>query len=95
MTSPVPVPPQALAAAEHAIRDRYTITGPDMDRRVRFVMGDVRAALEAAAPHLAAAERETCAQLAEQRAAEVSDTGLAHAFRAFADLLRKDPHDPA
>lgn len=96
MTSPVPVPPQAIAAAEHAIRARYTITGPDVDRRVKFVMGDVRAALEAAAPLLAAVERERCAQLAEKtgaiipfRMAADNSTGYE---RQFAELLRKEDH---
>lgn len=37
------------------------------------------------------AERERCAQLAEQEAAKLSDVGLAHAFRTFADRLREQP----
>jgi hypothetical protein len=76
------VPQAAIDAAEQAIRDRYTITGPDVDRHIRFAMGDVRAALSAAAPHLAAAERERIRQLAiDKRATYSSHHWL------FADLL--------
>jgi hypothetical protein len=40
-----------------------------------------------------AAERERCATLADQHAATVSDTGLAHAFRQLADRIREEDPD--
>jgi hypothetical protein len=46
---------EALAAAENAIRGRYTrYAVPDVDRRIGLVMGDVQVALDAAAPVIAA-----------------------------------------
>ena len=63
------------SAAEHAIRSRYTITGPDVDRRIAYVMGDVRVALNAAAPLIAAAERDRIRQQLKERGDEIMRTG--------------------
>jgi hypothetical protein len=68
-------PRDAFTAAEQAIRGRYTITGPDVDRRIAIIMGDVKVALRAAAPLIAAAERERIRRLAVQRADEINDSG--------------------
>lgn len=50
-----------------------------------------RVALEAAAPHLTAAERERCAKRAEQEALEGQKTGIDRIIlRAFAARLREE-----
>lgn len=75
------LPPQAVTAAAIAIATVDSGVPEDF----------ARAALEAAGPYLAAAEREACAQLIEARASRCAGTLTGHALYEAADLLRKDP----
>ena len=92
-TSPVPVPPQAITAAAVAIHD---VDCRD-DRCSGSALGHcyklARAALGAAAPLLAAAERETIARLAEQSEAMCPPPSYPFrrppGWRPFAPLLRE------
>lgn len=78
------IPPQAITAV-------YDGPGGRLD----LSLEDITDILEAAAPHLAAAEREACAQLAEQVDAQYpwyhAAGGIQQpvAFRPFAALLRE------
>lgn len=93
MTGPEPaVPPQAITAGTDAVMAQRNLKSEgsrDWARRI------VMAALEAAAPHLAAAERERCAQLADKVRAVYwhprhFGTGLPiQSAEPFADLLRQ------
>ena len=76
------VPPQAITAAA------AVLSSDPGDRDARTW---AKAILEAAAPHLAAAEREHCAQLADDEAATLAASeGTGHrALRRFAALLRE------
>lgn len=88
MTSPVPVPPQAITAAVEAVMvQRNLVSEGSREWATRIVTG----ALAAAAPHLAAAERERCAQLADERRAGyvVLDQQTGAEWRPFASLLRE------
>ena len=78
------IPPQAITAVYDGPGGRL-----DLSRE------DITDILEAAAPHLAAAEREACAKLAEQVDAQYpwyhAAGGIQQpvAFRPFAALLRE------
>ena len=62
--TPDALPPEAINDAAQAEREWKRGAGlPDTE--TGYDTGRIRAMLEAAAPHLAAAEREACAQLAE------------------------------
>ena len=90
VTSPQPVPPQAITAAAETLSQH--IESGEMRPRIL-----ARLMLNAAAPHLAAAEREACAQLAEQAQAVypefTEETVPGHPgrqfMRQFASLLRE------
>ena len=99
VTTPPPVPPQAIKAAYAAYQKAWLTHNQD---NPLFAEKVVREVVEAAAPHLAAAERERCADQAidlkftlwrprngpgagQQAIDVVPLTELLH-------LLRKDPH---
>ena len=93
--TPDALPPEAITAAGKGVMATF---GAD---RAMASESIIRYALEAAAPHLAAAEREACAQLAELHGATYpapctmadcpcSPLGESQHPEPFADLLRKD-----
>lgn len=80
------LPPEAVTAAAVAIRKRWAMLPEPFDAGALAI-----AALEAAAPHLATAQREHDAQLAEERGAQCPvyyGTTLT-AWQPFAALLRQ------
>lgn len=77
------VPQEAVDAAVKSVRAGY---GAMAD----VLTGQIRYALEAAAPLIAAAERERCAQLAE-REAELLWPAYQATLRDFAAKLRQEP----
>ena len=103
--TPDALPPEAVTAAGNALRQQWLTDRPGMYHVDLDPMHWAAVALEAAAPHLAAAEREACAQLAEQHHAHygcyVAINGKqTSGLRPFADLLRgageapkEDHHD--
>lgn len=93
--TPDALPPEAITAAGNALRQQWLTDRPGMYHVDLDPMHWAAVALEAAAPHLAAAEREACAQLAEQVDAQYpwyhAAGGIQQpvAFRPFAALLRE------
>ena len=74
------IPAEAVSAATEAaakVHDKWYHSSPPVNRAC------AEAALTAAAPHIAAAEREACAQLAEQESDEIG--------QQIADLIRARP----
>ena len=89
--TPAALPPEAITAAAKALAKFHDAgVGHDVPETVLATV-----ALEAAAPHMGAAEREACAQLAEQVDAQYpwyhAAGGIQQpvAFRPFAALLRE------
>ena len=99
------VPPQAITAAASVLTRVLAKPGDELNPN-QLALDQVLAkrVLDAAAPHLAAAERDACAQLAEQVGASyleaVGDDDPISLIFPFADLLRgggeapkEDHHD--
>lgn len=86
------LPPEACGAARKAVWDAYTGQRPPGMDSGQWCDLLADAALKAAAPHLAAAERETCARLADDEADTLAASeGTGHrALRRFAALLREE-----
>ena len=88
------LPPQAITAALNVLAARGKPRGRSITFGDAGLRAAVTAALDAAAPHLAAAEREACARLAEAWAIQCREVGSEDAAEALtdfvADLLRKD-----
>ena len=93
--TPDALPPEAIDAAVKANDAFFDADGDIKHPPNTWVHELARVMLEAAAPHLAAAEREACAQLAEQVDAQYpwyhAAGGIQQpvAFRPFAALLRE------
>jgi len=89
----VALPPGALEAAARAIhREASGYCDPGCDGPYPLDERQARAALEAAAPLIAAAERQRIRQLAAEKEAQyLIDRGDHADFAAFADLLEDPP----
>ena len=92
--TPAPLPAEAVEAAAAAIHLATCNLPGCLDGGGHRTTA--RVALEAAAPHLAAAERERCAQLAEHVSAafpppqcDHPEHWNLHGLNPFADLLRQ------
>lgn len=87
------LPQAAIDAALEVIKSKHLLIGHGRGSDEMFV----QAVLAAAAPHLAAAERERIAQLAEKHHATFTKFHAAdcpgHGRWPFAALIRQETHD--
>jgi hypothetical protein len=91
MTTDSKVPADAITAAGNALRKRWLAEFPGIGGMTLDPMDWAATAVEAAAPLIAAAEREACARLAAEHKPTFWDPtagGDRGGWRFFADLLR-------